>query len=226
VGTVTITARDYEGIGIGEGTLRPDRTKAIAVAPLGCCSPFIRHNSAWGIDGFRIARTTRFGTELVQKRTEWPLPRKSQKSSFLPRGFKKNQLFYIPLSNISRQLPKIKKGVKEMEIKMKYRFAFTLCVLLLLTGLSVGLAGAQEAEAAAVATVGMTEGAWIALATAATMVGSALAAGWAIVATGVAAAGATAEKPEISGRVLIFVALAEAIAIYGLLIAFMLWTKI
>jgi V/A-type H+-transporting ATPase subunit K len=142
----------------------------------------------------------------------------------LPRGFKKNQLFYIPLSNISRQLLKIKKGVKEMEIKMKYRFAFTLCVLLLLTGLSVGLAGAQEAEAAA--TVGMTEGAWIALATAATMVGSALAAGWAIVATGVAAAGATAEKPEISGRVLIFVALAEAIAIYGLLIAFMLWTKI
>jgi V/A-type H+-transporting ATPase subunit K len=113
-----------------------------------------------------------------------------------------------------------------MEIKMKYRFAFTLCVLLLLTGLSVGLAGAQEAEAEVAAAGGMTQSAWIALATAATMVGSAFAAGWAIVATGVAAAGATAEKPEVSGRVLIFVALAEAIAIYGLLIAFMLWTKI
>jgi V/A-type H+-transporting ATPase subunit K len=111
-----------------------------------------------------------------------------------------------------------------MEMKMKYRFAFTLCVLLLLAGVGVGLVGAQEAEV--YATAGMTEGAWIALATAATMVGSAVAAGWAIVATGVAAAGATAEKPEVSGRVLIFVALAEAIAIYGLLIAFMLWTKI
>jgi V/A-type H+-transporting ATPase subunit K len=110
-----------------------------------------------------------------------------------------------------------------MEIKMKYRFVFTLGLLVLLTGLSVGVAGAQEAEAAA---AGLTESAWIALATAATMVGSAFAAGWAIVATGVAAAGATAEKPEVSGRVLIFVALAEAIAIYGLLIAFMLWTKI
>jgi V/A-type H+-transporting ATPase subunit K len=112
-----------------------------------------------------------------------------------------------------------------MEMKMKYRFAFTLCVFLLLAGVGVGLVGAQEA-AAVPATAGMTEGAWIALATAATMVGSAVAAGWAIVATGVAAAGATAEKPEVSGRVLIFVALAEAIAIYGLLIAFMLWTKI
>ena len=109
---------------------------------------------------------------------------------------------------------------------MKYRFAFTLCVLVLLAGVGVGLVGAQEVEPAVPATAGMTEGAWIALATAATMVGSAVAAGWAIVATGVAAAGATAEKPEVSGRVLIFVALAEAIAIYGLLIAFMLWTKI
>ena len=111
-------------------------------------------------------------------------------------------------------------------MKMKYKFAFMLGLLLLLTGVSVGLVGAQEAEEAAAATGGMTESAWIALATAATMVGSAFAAGWAIVATGTAAAGATAEKPEVSGRVLIFVALAEAIAIYGLLIAFMLWTKI
>ncbi|MGC9445193.1 MAG: ATP synthase subunit C [Candidatus Methanospirareceae archaeon] len=112
-----------------------------------------------------------------------------------------------------------------MDLKTRHRFAFTLCLLLLLTGLSVGLAGAQE-EAAVPPGAGMTEGAWIALATAATMIGSAFAAGWAIATTGVAAAGATAEKPEVSGRVLIFVALAEAIAIYGLLIAFMLWTKI
>ncbi|MFV9677133.1 MAG: ATP synthase subunit C [Methanosarcinales archaeon] len=107
-------------------------------------------------------------------------------------------------------------------MKMKYAFAFTLCMLLLIAG--VGIAAA--AEDVAVSVSGVTDSGWIAIAAAITMAGSALAAGWAISTTGVAAAGATAEKPEVFGRVLIFVALAEAIAIYGLLIAFMLWTKI
>jgi len=76
------------------------------------------------------------------------------------------------------------------------------------------------------ATGGGTTDAWIAIAASIAMAGSAIAAGMAIKATGTAATGATAEKPEVFGRVLIFVALAEALAIYGLLIAFMLWTKI
>ena len=108
-------------------------------------------------------------------------------------------------------------------MKTKYAFAFTLCLLVLLAG--AGVASAAQEETTAIVS-GVTDSAWIAMAAAITMVGSALAAGWAISATGVAAAGATAEKPETFGRVLIFVALAEAIAIYGLLIAFMLWTKI
>jgi V/A-type H+-transporting ATPase subunit K len=48
---------------------------------------------------------------------------------------------------------------------------------------------------------------------------AAIAAAYAISATGTAGAGATAEKPEVFGKVMIFVALAEAIAIYGLVIA-------
>lgn len=51
---------------------------------------------------------------------------------------------------------------------------------------------------------------------------SAMGAGYGIGVTGAASAGAVAEKPEIFGKVLIFVAFAEAIAIYGLLIAFMI----
>lgn len=98
---------------------------------------------------------------------------------------------------------------------------FALCLLLLLVG--TGVASAQEEKAAGAYT---TDKAWIAIAAGITMAGATIGAGWAISATGVAAAGATAEKPEVFGRVLIFVALAEAIAIYGLLIAFMLWTKI
>ena len=52
--------------------------------------------------------------------------------------------------------------------------------------------------------------------------GTKLAASWVIA----AATRATAEKPEVFGRVLVFVGLAAVIAIWGLLIAFMLWTKI
>jgi V/A-type H+-transporting ATPase subunit K len=47
-------------------------------------------------------------------------------------------------------------------------------------------------------------------------------AAYAVGATGSAAIGAIAEKPEAFGRVLIFVGLAEGIAIYGLIIAFMI----
>ena len=50
----------------------------------------------------------------------------------------------------------------------------------------------------------------------------AIASAAAISIVGAAAAGATAEKPEVFGKVLIFVALAEALAIYGLVIALMI----
>jgi len=51
---------------------------------------------------------------------------------------------------------------------------------------------------------------------------SAIGSAYAIAVTGSAAAGATAEKPEVFGKVLIFVALAEALAIYGLVVALMI----
>jgi len=47
-------------------------------------------------------------------------------------------------------------------------------------------------------------------------------AAYAVSTTGSAAVGAIAEKPEIFGRALIFVGLAEGVAIYGLIIAFMI----
>ncbi len=55
---------------------------------------------------------------------------------------------------------------------------------------------------------------------------SALAAGIAVAYVGAAAVGAVAEKPEMAGRALIFVGLAEGIAIYGLIIAIMILGKI
>ncbi len=50
-------------------------------------------------------------------------------------------------------------------------------------------------------------------------------AGIAVSGTGAAAIGATAERPESFGRALIFVGLAEGIAIYGLIIAFMVLNR-
>ncbi len=49
-----------------------------------------------------------------------------------------------------------------------------------------------------------------------------LGAAYAVSTTGAAAIGAIAEKPELFGRALIFVGLAEGIAIYGLIIAFII----
>jgi V/A-type H+-transporting ATPase subunit K len=51
---------------------------------------------------------------------------------------------------------------------------------------------------------------------------SAIGAAYAVAIVGAAAMGAVAEKPETAGRALIFVGLAEGIAIYGLIIAIMI----
>ena len=55
---------------------------------------------------------------------------------------------------------------------------------------------------------------------------SCLGAAYAVGKVGAAAMGAASERPELMGRALIFVGLAEGIAIYGLIIAIMLMGKI
>jgi V/A-type H+-transporting ATPase subunit K len=50
----------------------------------------------------------------------------------------------------------------------------------------------------------------------------AIGAGWAVAVTGAAAVGALAERPEVFGRALVIVGLAEGIAIYGLIIAILI----
>jgi V/A-type H+-transporting ATPase subunit K len=55
---------------------------------------------------------------------------------------------------------------------------------------------------------------------------SSLGAGYAVGAVGAAAMGALTEKPELFGRLLIFVGLAEGIAIYGVIISVLILDKI
>lgn len=55
---------------------------------------------------------------------------------------------------------------------------------------------------------------------------SSVAAGMAVSAVGSAAMGAVSERPELMGRSLIYVGLAEGIAIYGLIVSIMILGKI
>ena len=55
---------------------------------------------------------------------------------------------------------------------------------------------------------------------------SSLGAGYAVASVGSAAIGALAEKPELLGRALIMVGLAEGIAIYGLIISILILNRI
>ena len=87
-------------------------------------------------------------------------------------------------------------------------------------------AGPAVAQEAAAADDGAAPGAggWAAIGAGLAVGLSAIGAGIAVGIAGSAAIGAITEKPEVLGRTLIFVGLAEGIAIYGLIVAFMLLT--
>ena len=93
-----------------------------------------------------------------------------------------------------------------------------------------GIACAQDSQEPAGAPVEQAEAAPhrydLAIAISVSIGLSCLGAGYAVGRVGAAALGAASEKPELLTRGLLFVALAEGIAIYGLLIAVLLWIKI
>ncbi len=87
-----------------------------------------------------------------------------------------------------------------------------------------GTIAAAEPGAAAAA---LPEGASWGLVAAALATGvSALGAAYAVAHVGSAAVGALAEKPELLGRVLILVGLAEGIAIYGLIVSILILNRL
>jgi V/A-type H+-transporting ATPase subunit K len=90
-------------------------------------------------------------------------------------------------------------------------------------GLMAPAAGAAEAG---VATVDPDLVRWAFASAAAAAALSALAAGYAVAQVGAAAVGALAEKPELFGRMLILVGLAEGIAIYGLIVAVLIFNRV
>lgn len=67
---------------------------------------------------------------------------------------------------------------------------------------------------------------WVFIGAAAATGLATLGAGFAVARVGVAAVGALAEKPELFGRLLIFIGLAEGIAIYGLIVAILMLNRL
>ena len=110
-----------------------------------------------------------------------------------------------------------------------------LCAAFTLTAAASGASDAAESETAQTEQTEQTEaaGSGAGLATGLGFIGAALSIGLAGIGGGLAlsagapaAIGAVAENPKSFGKSMIFVALGEAVAIYGLIIAFLIVLKI
>jgi V/A-type H+-transporting ATPase subunit K len=111
---------------------------------------------------------------------------------------------------------------KPLVIALLLAIGMPLGVALVLTG----VAPAAAAETGALMSIDPEVMRWGLLAGAAAASISAVAAGYAVAQVGTAAVGVLAEKPELIGRVLILVGLAEGIAIYGLIVAILIFNRL
>ena len=105
--------------------------------------------------------------------------------------------------------------------------ALTVIVAGAATALLLALpAAAQTASAAPAAGLPAEAVGWALMAAALATGVSSLAGGYAVAKLGTAAVGTLAEKPELFGRLLIFVGLAEGIAIYGAIISILILNRL
>ena len=105
--------------------------------------------------------------------------------------------------------------------------ALTVLVGLVTTLMLIAVGTAKAGEAAApLAVVNPQIVGWGLVAAALSTALAAIGAGYAVARVGSAAVGAIAEKPELFGRALVLVGLAEGIAIYGLIISILILNRI
>jgi len=105
----------------------------------------------------------------------------------------------------------------------------TVIVALAATGLLFAArptAAVAAAQAAATSKLDPQVAGWALVAAGLSTALAALGAGYAVARVGSAAVGAIAEKPELFGRVLVLVGLAEGIAIYGLIVSILILNRI
>lgn len=110
------------------------------------------------------------------------------------------------------------------------RFVVVTSVLMVFAAILAGtmvssVFAAEPAGATAAATPSAATG-WVAIAIAISIASGALGAGYAVGKVGSAAIGAASERPEMMGRALVFVVIAEGIAVWGLVGAILLIGKL
>jgi len=88
------------------------------------------------------------------------------------------------------------------------------------------LASPASRAAGSAAALGAMDASWAFIGAALATGMSSIGAGLAVAKVGTAAVGALAEKPELFGRLLIFIGLAEGIAIYGLIVSIMMLNRL
>jgi V/A-type H+/Na+-transporting ATPase subunit K len=117
-----------------------------------------------------------------------------------------------------------------MKTTVKFTAALVALALVMGVGATALLVAMAPALAAGPAASGAGAGseAWSfgLIAAAVSTALAALGAGYAVARVGTAAIGALAEKPELFGRLLIFVGLAEGIAIYGLIVSILILNRL
>lgn len=104
-----------------------------------------------------------------------------------------------------------------------------LTLLLGLAGTTLLLwppAALAAGDAAAAARGAGIDSSWVFVGAALATGLSSLGAGFAVAKVGTAAVGALAEKPDLFGRLLIFIGLAEGIAIYGLIVSILMLNRL
>ena len=116
-------------------------------------------------------------------------------------------------------------------MKSSFRLAAALVAVTLLmsVGATMSLLWTPIASAADAPAGGGAAGdvlAWGLVAAALATALAAIGAGFAVAKVGTAAIGALAEKPELFGRLLILVGLAEGIAIYGLIVSILILNRL
>jgi len=114
-----------------------------------------------------------------------------------------------------------------MNTTMRGPAGWVVLAALLAIGSTALLFVAAPARAANAATAPVVlDTGWLFVAAALATGLSSLGAGFAVAKVGTAAVGAMAEKPELFGRLLIFIGLAEGIAIYGLIVSVLMLNRL
>ena len=119
------------------------------------------------------------------------------------------------------------KAVKNFKVKVFMSFGMLLVMVVAGWFLAAHAALAQTGEVVKTITpesASLMNGAFLASAVAVGL--GCVGAGIAVAYVGAAAVGAISEKPEMTGKALIFVGLAEGIVIYGLIVAIMILGRV